>query len=74
MPVYFFNIKLSLMTIVDQDGIALATAAEAIKEARIAARAMAAEVAPDDDLLVDTTIEVLDEAGRIVEVVGLGVI
>jgi hypothetical protein len=35
---------------------------------------MAAEVAPDDDLLVDTTIEVLDEAGRIVEVVGLGVI
>lgn len=70
---YFFNIKVSQMTIVDQDGIALATAAEAIEEARMAARAMAAEVAPGEDLLSDTTIEVLDEAGRIVDVVGLGV-
>jgi len=39
------------MTIVYRDGIGLATAAEAIKEARLAAGAMAAEVAPGDDLL-----------------------
>lgn len=66
MPRYFFNIRTDQETLLDEEGISFASSEHAVKEARLAAKEMAAEAVLREEAVDGTGIDVLDEDGNLI--------
>ena len=65
MPRFFFNIRMDHETLLDEEGITLASPEHAVKEARLAAKEMLAEAVLKEEAVDGTGIDVLDEDGNL---------
>lgn len=68
---YFFNLRTDQETLIDDEGIPLASVDRAIDEARRAAREMLAEAVLRDEAVDGTAIDVLDEDHTLITSVAL---
>lgn len=66
MPRYFFNVRTDHETLLDDEGISFASSEHAVKEARLAAKEMAAEAVLREEAVDGTGIEVIDEDGNLI--------